>query len=243
MTATTCPGCAHAMEALTLEGHSGAAITIDLCATCHAFWFDTHESLKLSPASTLTLFTRIGDATLGENGGVKATFPAIMSCPRCSSRLVPTHDRQRDTPFHYWRCDHRHGRYITFFDFLREKSFIKTLSATELAELRRHVQMVNCSNCGGPVDLKNASACPHCGSPLSILDMKQAERLVSQLRDAATLRPVDPALRMNLLRARREVEAAFADGRHSQEWWSDVSSSGLVEAGVAALARWIKSSA
>lgn len=240
MTATTCPGCARAMTALTLEGHSGEPITIDSCAVCHAFWFDTYESLKLSPASTLKLFTHIGEATTHEKVGAKPTLPATMSCPRCRSRLVLTHDRQRDTPFQYWRCDHRHGRFITFFHFLREKSFIKTLSATELAEVRQHVQMVNCSNCGGPVDLNKASACPHCGSPLSILDMKQAEALVGQLRDASTPRPIDPALPMNLIRARREVEAAFADGRHSQEWWRDASSQGLVEAGLAAIAGWLK---
>lgn len=224
------------MVSLTLEGHSATAVTVDVCATCHVFWFDTYESLQLSPASTLKLFTHIGDASAGK----KPAIPAVVRCPRCDSRLLPTHDRQRDTRFEYWRCDHRHGRLITFFNFLREKSFVKALSAKQLEELRQHIQTVNCSNCGGPVDLTHASVCLHCSSPVSMLDMKQAERLVSQFREASTPRPIDPALPMHMVRPRREVEAAFATMERGDDWWRDASSSGLVEAGVAALVRWLE---
>jgi DNA-directed RNA polymerase subunit RPC12/RpoP len=226
------------MAELTLDGHSGTTVTVDLCEVCQAFWFDAYESLQVSPGSTLKLFTRIGELS-------KATKPSIspvLRCPRCQSHLLPTHDRQRDTPFEYWRCDHGHGRFITAFNFLREKNFIKPLSATELDELRRNVQTVNCSNCGGPVDVTKGSACPHCGSPLSIVDMKQAQMLVAQLRDAATPKPIDPLLPLNLAKARREVEEAFASFDHPNDaaWWRDASSTGLVEAGFAALSKWLK---
>jgi hypothetical protein len=75
-----------------------------------------------------------------------------------------------------------------------------------------------------------------------MVDMKQAQTLVAQLRDAAAPKPIDPALPLNLARARREVEEAFAtlDDRNDN-WWRDASSSGLVEAGVAAITRWLKS--
>lgn len=223
------------MMALTLDGHSGT-VTVDLCITCHTFWFDAYESLKLSPASTLKLFAQIGERATG----AKAPMASAPRCPRCRARLLPTHDWQGNTPFAYWRCDHKHGRLITFFNFLREKRFVKVLSAAQLEELRQHIQIVNCSNCGGPIDLTRASACGHCGSPVSILDMKQAEELVSQLRQASAPRPIDPALPLNLIRAKREVETAFAEMDRSREWWRDASSSGLVEAGVAAIARWLR---
>ena len=225
------------MTALTLENHTGSALTIDLCEACQAFWFDTYESLQLSPVSTLKLFTRIGELSKGS----RTQIGSLLRCPRCSSRLLPTHDRQRDTPFEYWRCDRRDGRFITAFNFLREKNFIKPLSAAELAELRRNVQTVNCSNCGAPIDVVHESACTHCGSPLAMVDMKQAQTLIAQLRDAATPRPVDPALPLNLLKAREEVERAFAAAEGSNSsWWRDASSSGLVEAGIAVIANWVK---
>ena len=109
-------------------------------------------------------------------------------------------------------CPNGHGRLITFFDFLREKDFIRPLTTQQIAELRQNVGSVNCANCGGPVDLSQGAACSHCGTPLSMLDMKQAERLVAQLQkaeDRATP-AVDPTLPIELLRARRETERAFA---------------------------------
>jgi DNA-directed RNA polymerase subunit RPC12/RpoP len=222
------------MEALELSGHSGQPIAIDLCARCHAFWFDSGESVRLSPASTLTLFERIGHAA-----GGKAALPTTLRCPRCQARLLKSHDRARDTAFEYWRCDRGHGRFITFFHFLREKSFIKTLSAKQLAELRQHVRTVNCSNCGAPIDVATGAACRHCGSPLSILDMQQAGALVQQLRDAAAPKPIDPTLPLRLIEARRQTEAAFR-GVDSAEWWRSAASDGLIESGIAAILEKLK---
>lgn len=226
------------MTGLTLEGHVSTAVVIDVCVGCQAFWFDRHESLQLSPGSTLRLFKLIGERS--PTG--KTAISKVLRCPRCAARLVPTHDMQRNAAFHYWRCDNEHGRLITFFDFLREKNFIRPLSAQQIADLRQNVQTVNCSNCGGPIDLTTAAACTHCGSPLSMLDMKQAEHLVTQLKQAAEPRPIDPALPLELARAKREVEASFAALESGAEWWTDVSSSGLVEAGVGAVARWLRKS-
>jgi hypothetical protein len=226
------------MTGLTLEGHGGTAVAIDVCSGCQAFWFDKYESLQLSPGSTLRLFTLIGERS--PTG--KTALPALLRCPRCAARLAPTHDMQRNAPFQYWRCVNDHGRLITFFDFLREKNFIRPLSPQQVAELRQNVQTVNCSNCGGSIDITTAATCPHCGSPLSMLDMKQAEQLVSQLKHAAEPRPIDPSLPLELARARHEVEASFASLESGEDWWKDVSSSGLVEAGVGAVARWLRKS-
>jgi len=110
-----------------------------------------------------------------------------------------------------------------------------------LAELRQHLQSVNCSNCGAPIDLAKATVCAHCGSPLSILDVGQAEALVATLR-AEVEKPatVDPALPLNLVRARREVEAAFAAFEREPGWFSAASSQGLVTAALSAFTRWLR---
>ena len=104
------------------------------------------------------------------------------------------------------------------------------------------MQIVNCSNCGGPIDLAHGAACSHCGSPVSMLDMQQAEALIGQLRTAneRATQPVDPALPLAMARARREVEQAFAGQKGDAMWWRDATDSGLVAAGLCALARWLK---
>jgi hypothetical protein len=194
------------MTAKALPGQLGVPLTIDVCLPCQAFWFDGYESLKLAPASVLALFRLIGDAA----AGTRPTPSDTSRCPRCQMRLVPTHDMQRATRFEYLRCPARHGRLITFFNFLREKDFIRPMSPQQIAELRARVDAVNCVNCGAPVDLTSGAACGHCGSPLSILDLKQAESLIATLRDADRVgQAIDPALPLELERSRREVNAAF----------------------------------
>jgi DNA-directed RNA polymerase subunit RPC12/RpoP len=231
-----CPGCSGAMTAMTLGGRLGATVLIDTCTACQAFWFDTHENLQLSPGATLQLFKLIGE----HSAAGKSRLGDILRCPRCASRLALTHDMQRNTRFKYWRCDKGHGRFITFFDFLKEKDFIKPLSPEQLQELRQSVQTVNCSNCGAPVELASGSVCTHCGSPLSMLDMKQAGQLVSQLQHASEPRPIDPALPLELARIRREVEASFGSLESGTDWLKEVPALGLVEAGLSAVTRWLK---
>lgn len=237
MTFVNCPGCGNAMNAHTLDGHA-RAVTIDLCLPCQTFWFDGRESIALTPGSTLALFRIIGEHPTRPH----QLASELAKCPRCRAHLRRIRDMQRATRFEYLKCPNDHGRLITFFEFLKEKDFIRPLTPQQIAELRRNVQMVNCSNCGAPIDLAKTAACSHCGSPLSMLDIKQAERLVEQLRNAGRAdRPIDPALPLHLARARKEVEAAFrgVPQNETAEWFGEVASTGLVAAGLGALARWL----
>lgn len=224
------------MQSHPLDAHHGRSIDVDMCDPCQSIWFDGKESLQLTPGATLTAFRLIG-----EHAGKPALQDRDVSrCPTCRAQLRRTQDQQRNTRFEYFRCPNGHGRLISFFDFLKEKDFIKPLAPAQVAELRRSIQAVNCSNCGAPVDLAHRSDCAHCGSALSMLDLQQAEKLVQQLRDASRVRPIDPALPLALARARRETEDAFR-GLPGHEAWSDnLSSLGLVGAGLAALAALLK---
>jgi hypothetical protein len=235
----TCPNCGAGMTVETLDGHLGTSVSIDVCLSCQVFWFDPGESLKLSPGGVLKLFRIVGERAL-----IPPTAESSRpTCPHCSVRLFLVHDQQRNTRFQYMRCAKGHGRLITFVNFLREKDFIKPLSAQQIQELRQSVQSVNCSNCGAPIDLTKHTACGHCGSPLSMLDMKQAGALVAELREAEQPKEVDPALPLQLARARREVDAAFASFEQGPSWFDDVSSGGLVGAGLSALAKWLSKNA
>ena len=218
------------MDAESLPSHLAAPITIDVCLRCQALWFDDHESLQLSPAAVLTLFRLISEHAQAS----RAPASGEPSCPRCGLR------QQRATRFQYKRCARGHGRLITFVDFLREKDFIRPLTPLQIEELRRNVQVINCSNCGAPIDLTTSSSCGHCGSPLSMLDMKQAGALVAALAEASEPRPLDPALPLRLEQARRETEASFASFEHAPGWFDDVSRGGLVAAGLGAVAQWLK---
>jgi len=239
------------MQEQRLDGHHGQPVVIDLCHACQAFWFDRYESLQLTPGATLSLFRSIGEdigrrgqapAAAGQVSGPAPSRADLAKCPRCHARLRRTHDMQHTTRFEYLRCPHDHGRFTSFFDFLREKNFIRPLTPEQTAELRRNIQIVNCSNCGGPIDLGRGTACSHCGSPVSMLDMQQAAALVAQLRhaDARERQGADPTLPLDMARARREVEQAFAGLEGDARWWREASDSGLVGAGLSALARWLK---
>ncbi len=72
-----------------------------------------------------------------------------------------------------------------------------------------------------------------------MLDMKQPQRMLEQLQQAAAPRPIDPALPLKLPSAKLELETSLAEFDRSPEWWSDARSSGLVQAGLNVVARWL----
>jgi hypothetical protein len=229
----TCPGCDQPMSTRRLDAHYGRSVDLDLCHGCGLIWFDSRESIALTPGAVLRLF-----AALDEHREQRHPLPrGAMSCPRCRRGLAPTVDRQRATQFSYWRCPSEHGRLTTFFDFLREKNFVRPLSPERLAELRRYAPSVNCSACGGPVDLAHESACGHCRAPLSMLDPEQVQAVVRELQRAEERRTTrDPTVGARLVADRAALERAC---RAPADLGAlDLGGAfGLVEAGVAALAR------
>lgn len=232
-----CPICSAPMTERTLDGHMGTSVTIDLCLECQLFWFDGRESLRLSPGATLQLFQLIGEHA----GAPRQGAASGGACPRCAAPLKPVSDMQRTTRFQYRACPDRHGRLTSFFDFLKEKDFIRPLSPEQIETLKRSLASVNCSNCGAAVDLAVGSACRHCGSALSMFDMAQAETLVNQLKQADRRgAEVDPALPLRMQQARREVETSFNAFDRQPQFADDVSAFGLVGAGLSAVSRWLK---
>ena len=73
-----------------------------------------------------------------------------------------------------------------------------------------------------------------------MLDMQRAGALVAELRAAEQPKPIDPALPLDLERARAEVNAAFASFEHAPGWTDDVTRGGLIAAGLSSLARWLR---
>jgi hypothetical protein len=229
-----CPACTQTMRTLNLDGHLGTKVDLDLCGRCQVIWFDHLESLRLSPGATLSLFRMIGE----HKQMPPPPLADPLKCPRCDLRLLLTNDRQRNTPFRYRRCAREHGRLITFFDFLREKDFVRPLSPRQLADLRAVVQIINCSNCGAPIDLTRTSACAHCSTPLSMLDLNQIEGMAAHLRQAdEASRTIDPTLPERMKREKEAVDSLFAALR-ADPTGARPASSGLVEMGLRLIAKW-----
>ena len=241
------------MSSKLYEGKYAGSITLDLCHGCSALWFDGLESLGLSPGSVLELLVVMNENRpaarnpLGDN----------LACPRCRQRLVRTANMQRNTRFTYWRCPGEHGHFITFFEFLREKNFVRPLDPVEIEELKQNVRAVTCSSCGAPVDLNTGTACPFCRASLSMLDAKQLDTVVAALkreeaeREEAERRGLDGALAVRLLQDRVSVSREFRKmepGTLHLDLATGLSggasrglSGGLVEAGLAALCALLKS--
>jgi hypothetical protein len=219
------------MTSMTLDGHQGRTVAIDLCVACQAFWFDKYENLQLAPGSTLQLMKLIGERP----ATAPISFSNSLQCPRCADPLPLTRDMVRNARFTYWRCKNGHGHYIRFFEFLREKNFIRPLSPQQIEELRPHVQTLNCSNCGAPIDLTASSGCTHCGSEISMVDLKQSQEMLEQLRQAAQPKPADPTLPLELLKVRHDMDLLF--GRKPEPLLKEISGD-LVHACLATVAGW-----
>jgi hypothetical protein len=221
--ATACPGCSLPMAQIAVDAHYGRTAGLDLCHACGAFWFDVDESLALTPGAVLKLFV-----VIAERHGERRPPAGSPTCPRCRRTLVLTSDMQRNVRFGYWRCPAEHGRFTTFAEFLREKNFVRPLSGPELTQLRANVKMIHCSSCGAPIDLERTWTCHYCRAPVSVLDARQVEAAVAQLKHAeAERQTVDPALPLRLMADRLHVERLFEGLDRSP---------GLVEAGLASVA-------
>jgi len=190
-------------------------VVLDICFECQAIWFDHFESSQLTPGATIELFRAINE---------RADTPAhpvaeTAACPLCRRRLLLTHDIHRSNRFVYHRCPERHGRFTSFFQFLREKEFVRSLSPAEVRQLRATCTQVRCSSCGAPVNIERDAACGYCHAPLAILDADAVQRTLDALSQKERAKPVpDPAAAIDAIlagqRTRRRLgrsEAGRAD--------------------------------
>jgi hypothetical protein len=196
---TNCPNCAQPMESHRFDRHGSGAVAIDLCYPCHVIWFDQSESVQLAPDGVIELFREIHRHDKAE----RRPLDARLGCPRCRARLARTSDLSKSGPFTYYRCTAGHGRLTPFFQFLREKQFVRLLNPTEIAQVRAEIRQVQCSSCGAPVDLERGASCTHCGAPLAVLDADAVEKAVRMYSKVAAKRTPDPD---SVARAFREME-------------------------------------
>jgi len=201
-----CPACSSKTVEQGFEGSRGAKVLLDVCPTCHGLWFDAQESLQLSSNGVLRIFRQMHGR---KDGHSRLKEP--LACPRCRAALARTQDLARGNRFQYFRCPNEHGHFITFFQFLREKGIVRGLNPKEITELKKHVQHLQCSDCGDPISLESDSACPHCHAPLCILDPKALGSTLAGLKPAAIAAGavVAPAVAAQILMDQMQIDGFF----------------------------------
>ena len=224
--AINCPSCNSACKPTIFSTHLNTPVEIDICWPCHLIWFDHLESTSLSAQSVIDLFRRIHEHRADSRNIVSMN----MRCPMSRERLLLTNDIGRGGRFSYHRSPKGHGRLISFVQFLREKSFIRTLSDHEIDSLSATVKQIRCSSCGAGINIAVDHACTHCGSPISVLDEKAVAKALADL-DAKTNRPrhLQPPV-LEPYAQSQPIPAYRVDPRTPTEPWAETSPlSGLTD--------------
>jgi len=165
------------MEQRALDRKPHGKVQLDLCFACHGIWFDQYESAQLTPGAVIELFRAIHE----HDDQPPRPLGDALKCPTCRDRLALTHDFQRTNRITYYRCPRGDGRLSTFFQFLREKEFVRDLTRAEIERLKATVKQVRCSSCGAPVDLGRDAQCGYCRAPISILDAEAVRKTLAEL--------------------------------------------------------------
>jgi hypothetical protein len=186
--APACPSCRAPMRGLALEQNYRGTVPVQVCFECAGIWFEHSASSQLAPGGVIELFKQV-------QAGLNAPRRALaepLRCPRCTHALALSSDLCRTGRFTYYRCPDGDGRFTPFFQFLREKQFVRSLSEAEIERLRAQVRQISCSGCGAPIDLAHDTVCAHCHTAVSFLDPEAVEKAIHQWADAqqhATRRP------------------------------------------------------
>lgn len=193
VTGTQCPNCRQPMQSQELERHDSGIVQIDLCYGCAGIWFDKLESIQLAPSAVIELFREIQSHA----DMPRQPVAQQLACPRCTHALTLSFDLGKAGRFSYFRCVTGDGRFTPFFQFLREKQFVRSLTEPELARVRSQVRQIRCSECGAPVDLENETQCRYCHAPVSFLDpdaVQKAAAMWSAAEHQRTLAPTPGAI-------------------------------------------------
>src|SRR6478736_2876599 len=154
------------MQRLTLAGHYGHGVDLDLCRGCDLVWFDGSETAQLSGPGLLEL---IGAMANSHELPHEMLRPDAR-CPRCDGQLGIVHNQSRWGRSSQLQCRRRHGAYQSFAQFLEEKGLLRPMSRVDRAKLLRDRGRIDCINCGGEIAQADEK-CRWCRSIPSLLDV------------------------------------------------------------------------
>jgi hypothetical protein len=214
------------MQDQDFERHDHGTVRVQLCFDCAGLWFDHLASVQLAPGAVFELFKEINSRP----AGVRQPLATQLNCPRCSDALALSFDLSKSGRFSYFMCHRGDGRFTPFTQFLREKQFVRTLTAAELQRVRSQVRQITCSECGAPIDLEHDTQCKYCHAPVSFLDPDAVAKAVQMWSDADHHRhpgPPPEALSESLLRSQIHRSEAFGSLDTELGVWPDLVTMGI----------------
>ena len=167
-----CGNCRQPMQRLTLTGHYGQRVDLDLCRHCDLVWFDGVETAQLSGGPAL--LELIGEMARSHDLPHEL-LRADARCPRCAGPLTLAYNQSRWGRSSQLQCVRRHGAYQSFAQFLEEKGLLRPMSRLDRAKLMRDRGRIECVNCGGSIGTDD-ERCPYCRSIASLLDVARLAR-------------------------------------------------------------------
>ncbi|MEP6740582.1 MAG: hypothetical protein ABJA61_09405 [Caldimonas sp.] len=176
-----CGNCRQAMRRLTLPGHYGHSVDLDMCTNCDLVWFDLIESAQLGGTGLLELI----DDMARSQESAHEMLRADPRCPRCDGRLGIVHNQSRFGQSTQLQCLRRHGAYQSFAQFLQEKGLLRPMSRIDRAKLLRDRGKIDCVNCGAEIGAAD-ERCRFCHGIPSLLDIA---RLAHALDPQDTIEP------------------------------------------------------
>jgi hypothetical protein len=160
-------------------------VVLDLCFECQGIWFDDFESAQITPGGIVNLFKLLHE----HHDDQRLPLREPLQCPRCKEKLLHGLDvAKHGGQFNYHRCPQKHGRFITFAQFMIEKGFVRQLNPAEIDELSARIGIIRCMGCGAPVDIRKDHACTHCRAAITILDPDAVEQALTRYQTAEVKR-------------------------------------------------------
>jgi Zn-finger nucleic acid-binding protein len=163
-----CGNCRQPMNRLSLAGHYGRPVDIDLCEPCHLLWFDSLEASRLQGPSMI----RVVAAMAAAHRQPHHLLRPDVRCPRCAGALKRVVNRSRFGTAEQLECLRGHGTWSSFAQWLAERGLLRPLGSSD----RVLLQDVpgggrGCVNCGAPDATVATPVCAHCGSQFGVFDL------------------------------------------------------------------------
>jgi hypothetical protein len=164
--APACTNCGESLQLLTLAGHYGRTVEIDLCGPCHLVWFDSIEQARLAGPGLLDLVGAMAAA----HALAHRTLQPSLACLQCRGPVHAVHNRTRWGQSVQLECLQRHGAWQTFGQFLGERGLLRPMSSADRARALARDGALHCVNCGGALG-QTDTQCPWCEAAPALVDV------------------------------------------------------------------------